>query len=53
MVLIATTTDGHAAAMKCELPPNAEDLRRLSGLIAASPALADAVWTSKEGGEVR
>lgn len=53
MILMARTLDGLTAAVKCELPPNAEDLRRLSGLIAASPRLAGATWTGKPGSDVR
>lgn len=53
MILMARTRDGLTAAMKCELPPTAEDLRRLTGLIAASPGLAGATWTGKPGSDVR
>lgn len=51
MVLIATTSGG-SLAMKVELPPTPEEVRRLEGL-CAQPGMRDAVWTAKPGSEVR
>lgn len=53
IVLVATTTAGNAIAFKVDLPPSAEDLRRMGALIDVSPGLVGAEWTGKEGTEVR
>lgn len=52
MVLIAKTTTGCTLAFKVDVPPSAEDLRRLAA-IQSEPGLAGATWTGKGGGEVR
>lgn len=52
MVLIAKTTTGHTLAFKVDVPPSAEDLRRLAAL-QSQPGMDGCEWTGKGGGEVR
>lgn len=47
IVLVATTTEGHRIAFKIDVPPSAEDIKRVEAM-QDMPGLADAVWTGQE-----
>lgn len=52
MVLIAKTMTGCTLAFKVDVPPSAEDLRRLTA-IQSEPGMDGCEWTARDGGEVR
>lgn len=47
MVLVATTTEGHRIAFKIDVPPSADDIKRVEAM-QEMPGLADVVWTGQE-----
>ena len=48
VVVLASTPEGHEAAMVLSLPLTPESVRRLAEL-SAMPGLADATWTATPG----